>query len=407
MAEDADYQSYLNSIFPNTTWSISRLAGGIVNFTFRATLTSGSAPYTSLILKHARPYIAFGGPEWEFTTERQDVEAELLSLWGDSGALCPQRNLKAHWRSPQLIRHDQGIESTLGLSPSTQEASVLILADLGELVNIVEFLKFHASEGNKNVTSAQLKKIATTIGQAFGIIHSPSTASIIHSLPKSAARLTHSYTKAVEYQTGVEPIRQRLEPRSDAEHLYKRVLDEFHNVKYNYPECLALGDFSPGSVLMDAPTPNSDLTPIIVDWEFARLNGQGVNADIAGFLASMRCELILLEANGSKAEYDALLSFTDTFCAAYRETSNLSCQKRSDNVHMQLLRSTFIIHGREMLNRAYDTYDSSPCSKDMVDLGSWYIEHACDDVEQFLDDANWENLKQEPGLMIQSLFKIE
>ncbi|KAK9667504.1 hypothetical protein K7432_017769 [Basidiobolus ranarum] len=104
----------------------------------------------------------------------------------------------------------------------------------------------------------------------------------------------------------------------------------------------------------------------------------------------MRCVLLLAEAEGDKAEYDALSSFTDTFCATYRETSNLRRQKRPDDVHMQLLRPTFIIHGREMINRAHDTYNPSPYSKDMVDL-------SCDNVEEFFDDLNWVRLSAADG----------
>lgn len=56
-----------------------------------------------------------------------------------------------------------------------------------------------------------------------------------------------------------------------------------------------MGGIHPGSVLMDKPSDGSSLIPMFVDWEFARANGHGVNADIAGFLTILRCELIILE----------------------------------------------------------------------------------------------------------------
>ncbi|KAK2594724.1 hypothetical protein QQS21_007574 [Conoideocrella luteorostrata] len=404
MAENTDYQIYLNSIYPNTTWSISRLSGGVVNFTFRATLVSGSAPYESLIIKHARPYIAAGGPEWAFTTQRQTVEAELLSLWDADGALFPQRNRTTKWRSPHLIRHDQGKESELGLSSSDEEASVLVLADLGSLVNIVEFLTFHATNKENSITNDERDEIAAVVGHAFGIIHSPSTKSIIHATPTCAAKLTHSYTEGVLYQTGIEPIKSRLGSHPDAALLYDRVLGEFKAPKYKYPKCLAMGDFTPGSILMDAPSSTASHSPIIVDWEFARVNGHGINGDIACFLASMRCELLLAQQAGSTSVYEALLGFTAAFCAAYRQTSELICRKQGSDVNMQLLRATFLVHGREMINRAYDTYESSSCVKEMVELGTWYIERAGDSVEDFYDAANWEKLQEERDLLIQSLF---
>lgn len=73
MGDQADYQAYLQTVFPGTTWTTARLTGGIVNSTLRATQTSkdkSSAPQ-SLIVKHAHPYIESAGPEFTFSTERQ------------------------------------------------------------------------------------------------------------------------------------------------------------------------------------------------------------------------------------------------------------------------------------------------------------------------------------------------
>lgn len=110
-------------------------------------------------------------------------------------------------------------------------------------------------------------------------------------LHTSTALLTHTYTEGVEYQTGVERIKERVGSLPNAHDLYNRALEEFENPKYSYPKCLALGEISPGSILMSAPSPRGSLSAIIVDWKFVKLNGRGVNADIAGFLASIpsRC----------------------------------------------------------------------------------------------------------------------
>lgn len=72
--EDANYQAYLQSIYPGTTWQIERLTGGLVNSTLRATKISGDVDgHESLILKHARPYVQVAGPDWQFSIERQVV----------------------------------------------------------------------------------------------------------------------------------------------------------------------------------------------------------------------------------------------------------------------------------------------------------------------------------------------
>lgn len=73
LGEQVTYEPYLQSVYPDTTWTFEKLTGGIVNSTLRATRTSStttSAP-KSLIIKHARPYVAAIGPDFAFSTERQ------------------------------------------------------------------------------------------------------------------------------------------------------------------------------------------------------------------------------------------------------------------------------------------------------------------------------------------------
>ena len=71
-------------------------------------------------------------------------------------------------------------------------ASVLILMDPGSPVNIVEFLRLNAADTQSTILNDDLQDIATTAGQAIGIIHSPSTASIIVTLHTWTALLTHT-----------------------------------------------------------------------------------------------------------------------------------------------------------------------------------------------------------------------
>lgn len=69
---DANYPAYLQSIYPDTTWTVQKLTGGIVNSTLRASRIAGPdvAP-KSVVLKHARPYIQSAGPGFSFSTKRQ------------------------------------------------------------------------------------------------------------------------------------------------------------------------------------------------------------------------------------------------------------------------------------------------------------------------------------------------
>lgn len=70
---EADYSKYLSTLYAGTSWSVTRLSGGLVNTTLRATQTSPSQPNApkSVILKHAKPYVEAAGPDWAFSTKRQ------------------------------------------------------------------------------------------------------------------------------------------------------------------------------------------------------------------------------------------------------------------------------------------------------------------------------------------------
>lgn len=427
--QQADYPAYLASLYPNTTWEINRLTGGLVNSTVRATKTSGTAEYDSLILKHARPYIEIAGPDWQFSTERQvrlrpvirplemetidrhdtnankrilqTVEAAVLSMWAEHGLLSELKKTTPPWTVPRLIRHDRGNESTLKLSGSDMEASVLVLADLGSLVNIVEFLKT-VSKTPGIASEAQVATIGTTVGQSFALTHAQSTLDVIKSNAAVAKILTHSMASGVVYQAAIEPVQERLKGRPKAEKLFNRVSAEYLTPKYATRKCFSLGDFTPGTILLQSPKPGSDLTPAIVDWEFAQANGHGVNGDIAQFLASIRCDLL---AGGDDAELFALMSqFTSAFCSGYREAAKIHVRKDAIDENLQIMRSSFILIGREIINQAFNLYKDNNHLEEMLTLGEWYIDTAGDDAEEFLH--NWQEVEKENSRIVYSLFMI-
>ncbi|KAK5999233.1 4-hydroxytryptamine kinase-like protein [Cladobotryum mycophilum] len=400
--EQANYQAYLESIYPASTWKLDRLSGGLVNSTWRATKTSGKADHDSLILKHARPYIEVAGPEWAFSTDRQVVEATVLNLWDESGLLHETRKRLPPWHSPRCLRHDHGSESALKLTSSDQEASVILLNDLGHLVNVVEFLKACADRPGL-VSEDQIANIGRTVGQLFATIHSQETADKIKTQPGIAKTLTHSLTKKLVLNVAVEPIRERLSRPPNAEQLYARVLKDYQDSEYNYRQCLVLGDFTHASILLQPPGLGSDLTPVLVDWEFAQINGRGVNGDMAQFLANIHLEL--LGATENTTLYQLLSRFMSELCAAYRDSANLVYKKESGDMNVQLMRSAFILHGREMLNQAHELHDNHPRFKNMACIGAWYIERAGDNINDFLDNDNWEEVQKEDALVIQSMFK--
>lgn len=71
-----DYQSYLESVFPGTTWEIDPINGGYINTTIRVVKASGIADADTFILKHARPTFGEGNRVRQFSLKRQ-VSSQL------------------------------------------------------------------------------------------------------------------------------------------------------------------------------------------------------------------------------------------------------------------------------------------------------------------------------------------
>ncbi|TQV90820.1 hypothetical protein V2A60_002502 [Cordyceps javanica] len=401
---DNNYCRYLQSVYPGTTWETERLTGGVVNSTHRATKLSGTAGPATLVLKHAHPYVESAGPGLQFSTQRQTVEADILRLWGEGGLLFDSRQTAPAWNTPRLLRHEQGTESALKISDSDQEASILLLSDLGRLVNIVDFIKTVAKSSSL-ATTDQISKLGHDTGSIMALIHSPETAQRIQAEPETYEKLSQSVSKGIVWQFAVLPIKDRIKDYPNAESLYDATVEEYNNPKYSYRPALSFGDFHPGSILFSDPAAGVDLTPVLVDWEFGRANGRGVNGDIAQFLSSMRCEII--DAKDDAGLHHLLLSYVTSFCSAYRDAAQLRVKKDPRDSNLQHLRSAFSLHGRENINLAHDIYPASPRCKEMVDTGVWYLERAGDSAEHFASDVNWEKLKQEDHGLLQSLFIIE
>lgn len=278
---------------------------------------------------------------------------------------------------------------------------MLILNDLGELINILDFLKACARNPNI-VTLDQVAEIGRTIGKVFAAVHSPETVAKIKAVPQVMTRLTHSFTDDIVMKAAVEPIRERVGTFSNAEKLYARVVEDFTMPKYSYQESLVLGDFTHGTILMQPPSAGSDLTPTVVDWEFAKINGRGVNGDMSQFLANVHLELLAVAED--TLLHGLLSCFISALCTSYRDGAGLIYQKLPDDGNLQLLRSSFIMHGREIINQAHDLYHDNLQFKDMVSVGVWYIERAKDSSDEFLQEDNWDMLTEEHCNVIQSLF---
>ncbi|KAH7147074.1 kinase-like domain-containing protein [Dactylonectria estremocensis] len=398
----ANYSKYLASVFPGTAWTVERLSGGLVNTTLRATRTSGECEHVSLIVKHARPYIEVAGPEWGFSLKRQEVEALFLRMWDETGTLFDTRKQTGLWRSPRCLHHQEGTESALGLSDKDQETSVLILSDLGNLVNIFTFLQARARDPWEEVGD-HINQLGYELGRIFAIIHSRDTLEKVKAVPGAMETLTKPLSKDIVRIATVEPAGDRLKTLPNGAQLYKRLEEDYHSPKSNYRWALMLGDFTQGSILMRPPDEEEDWTPTIIDWEFGQLNGRGVNGDMAQFLAHLHCEI--LAKAGDAPLHRVLTVFTEQFCAGYQETAELALQQNASDEKLQLLRGTFITHGREMVNQAAEQYAGHAKYDDIFCVGLWYLEQAGDDADEFATDENWAKLREEDSRILLSLFR--
>ncbi|KAM6513594.1 hypothetical protein FALCPG4_015981 [Fusarium falciforme] len=401
---EADYNKYLSSLYPNTTWSTTRLSGGLVNTTVRATQMSSSSTDApkSVIVKHARPYIEAAGPEWAFTTKRQVIEAIFLNLFSRDGALFSLRKTP-FWNLPQCLYHQEGTGSALGLTPSDEETSVLVLSDLGNLVNIFDFLIAQSHRQWEEI-SPKITKLAYDLGTVFAAIHSPETITQVEaSYPQVAAKLTHSLTSRIIHAAAIKPLLSRLKEIHNAEKLYARVEADFCAPTSTYSWSLTMGDFTQCSILMRSPNEADDWTPTLVDWEFGKLNGRGVNGDVAQFLAHLHCEL--LSYPPSSPLHRIFSTFTSSFCAGYAARAKLRFRKQAADETLRLLRGTFITHGREMVNQAWETYKEDDRFEKIWSVGLWYLQRAGDSVEEFMEGRNWEDINMENGRVLLSLFE--
>jgi len=207
--------------------------------------------------------------------------------------------------------------------------------------------------------------------------------------------------------------------------LSSRVLTDYQRDDLPMERCFALGDFTPGAVLLAVSDGDQPLG--IIDWEFSGV-GRGPNGDMPQFLASLH--LLLLAASPHSPRQSAINLLIQGACSAYRQHSSkwlpqphlkpptgLSVTQRDPEVpseSLQVFRSALILHGRELINNAVEREwpdspqkESSVLIQEIVRKGAWYIERAGDDIEEMLDATNVEQLLQEDSRIMLRLFGIE
>ncbi|GFZ47144.1 hypothetical protein JCM24511_04887 [Saitozyma sp. JCM 24511] len=268
------WQRYISSTLslPPSSFSVTRLLGGVLNSTIRLALTHPleslslpgipsrpfDPPLASIVLKHAPPHMP-GDADFPLSTFRQTCEARALELFEApflQGVLH-----HAQVEVPRLIYHDEA-------------ATVLWMTDLGSLVTLSDYLR-GVPLANPSDEAAQASSIGKRIGTALAELH---LATLNPSQELSERFKNPDPPKSSEIAAHQGPLIRRMieayATRSvpDAEILSQRLGLEDDVVDAPAQGAgkglvLSMGDVWPGSVLL-GPHGGNDIKFALVDWEF-------------------------------------------------------------------------------------------------------------------------------------------
>lgn len=333
------------------------------------------------------------------------MEETILRLWEPE---FPLQDVTADfpWKLPRCVRHDQGTEQEIGLTEATTDASVLLIEDMGPILEIYDCLEKWAVQDNIAELEPALLRMGERLGTALANLHSHRTVTTLAASPAIHDTLSQSLTNEIVWRVMVDPLPDYLKDLPDAESLCARVVQDMKTPAPELTSVLCHGDFHNGNVMLPDHLPKTDeeSVPIVLDWEFGHLQGRGVNGDAAEFTAGLHCHWI--KARGSNPALATLLSAVlRGFCGGYKKTADLRCRKdAADRVlNLRLLRSAMLFHAAEMISCAYEYDKDSEAFEDMFKVGVWYLRTAGEDIEEFMKEENLQMLREEDGGIITSL----
>ncbi|KAK9354973.1 kinase-like domain-containing protein [Lipomyces doorenjongii] len=426
-----DFDAYLAQIGPSHTWSVQHLQGGLVNLTVRAVKISSSEDgikkglfndRESLILKFAPPYVAALGESAPFSQTRQTVEANALSLFSPPSGPLFSLPLNSSVLVPKLIHYDP-------------ENHVLILEDLGNLLTLSEYLTpFSEKYRHSRYDIGLCRQIGLRLGQFLADLHSRSTLDSL--TPETVLGFENPSMIEIVREAAVLPIAKYLQmfEIQEAEQLAEVVAEDFELSFPDAEKSFTVGDLWTGGILISGTKMNSTFsgegqveTKVngneanigVIDWEFAG-PGAGVYGDMAQLFAHLHLHLLAAEQGSLLHEITKVL--IEAIADSYHERSRLkraiwivadlapdeklsaSKAPQGSSSAARILRSAFILHGREIINNAIERdwsafYEKSGTGEDenvlvrsMVQTGAWYLRAAKETVEQFVSDENWRHL---------------
>lgn len=335
----------------------------------------------------------------------------MMRLWEEDGPLAEAYEQPKSWRVPRLIRRERGTQSDLLISDKPDESSILLLEDLGETLNLARTVESWAKSPPPS-TSLDVTELVSRVGRILGtslaMMHSQQTALAVESRPEISRVLSQNLTDDVVWFIMMEPLPELLAnvPNGKGKVYFDRLAKDMKTPQYEYPTCLVHGDFNFGNILFPvSPSNPDDPRPYLIDWEFANNVGRGVNGDISEFLSLLHCRLISARRQTDQHTLsDLLRRLLHSFCGGYAQRAALNCKMERSDVNSQLYRSALLLSGRDIIVFAHDNCTDDEGFDDMIRIGLWYLEHAGDDMDEFLSEENREALRNEDEGLIRSLF---
>lgn len=313
---------------------------------------------------------------------------------------------------------------------------MLVLSDLGPL----SILSTHLSSVSATDSTVPLVPgsssaydLGLRLGDFFAQLHSPR---VLNSLkPESFTEFVNQGTDDLIFQTAVLPVEEHLQKFSipDATSLFERVKQDYQRQDTIEERAFAIGDLWTGGILVDSR--DGDVKKLgVIDWEFAGI-GRGVNGDMAQLLADLHLLSICFPAESvSRAATSAIIQGIHR---AYRSQSRINdstwvipaspqsvvstfIAPPASSVAALMMRSAFILHGREMINMALWRKWSCRCCPDstnserpkesclviqeMIQKGTWFIRTAGNNEAEFITSDYWERALTDDGMIIGGLF---
>lgn len=255
-------------------------------------------------------------------------------------------------------------------------------------------------------------EIGDRLGCFFAGLHSTHSLQAIGS--KAVQNLRNPDMRDAVYKVAVAPIQGYLRQLDipDASQFYRRVELDFLREDSAEEQAFVVGDLWPGGVLLgnsDGP----DKVIGIIDFEFSG-PGRGLNGDMAQLFAHLHLHLLgFSEGSPAHEATKALIaSIGSTYrreCRTFGSPWALPASEvgesplpvlSSSSASTHVLRSAFLLHGREMINNAFERewiseaneHEKQALRAKMVNEGVWYLRTAGDNEAEFVEDSNWKQV---------------